>query len=165
MRQISRWIDRAAIHRASLRAIHESSAGLALALAGYGFCAGANASVIFNDNLKTSTINSATPAAPTSSSTNYDILSTKAATNSTINNGTGDLTLKLNSSTTSGFVEMEGLFSTDPTPFALVNPGDKIEYDVTFTDTASLLAGGTSSYVLFGLYNSEGGNFSRQRAQ
>ena len=133
--------------------------GSAMALAICGFSRNVKAAVIFSDNLTTSTLNVASPAAPTSTSTNYDVLSTKSATASAINNGTGDLTLKLNSATTSGFVEMEALFSTDPTPFALTNTGDTIEYDVTFKDTANLLAGGTSSGIYFGLYNSEGGTY------
>ena len=130
-----------------------------MALAICGFSRNAKAAVIFSDNLTASTLNVASPAAPTSSSTNYDVLSTKSATTSAINNGTGDLTLKLNSATTSGFVEMEALFSADPSPFALTNTGDTIEYDVTFKDTANLLAGGTSSGIFFGLYNSEGGTY------
>jgi hypothetical protein len=145
--------------RATRGVVMLAASGFALALAGYGFSGNANAAVIFSDNLTTSTVNASSPAAPTSSSTNYDVLSSKNATNSAINHGTGDLTLTLNAATTSGFVEIEALFSTDPTPFALANTGDTIEYDVTFKDTASLLAGGTGSGIFFGLYNSEGGSY------
>jgi fibronectin-binding autotransporter adhesin len=106
---------------------------------------------IFNDNLTTSTTNSGSTAAPTATSTNYDIASSKAATNSGINTP-GDLTLSLDTATTSGFSEAQALFTS--TPKTLVNPNDAIELDVTFKDTSSLLAGGASSSIVLGLFNS-----------
>jgi hypothetical protein len=115
--------------------------------------------VVFNDNFSGSSTVDSTNFAPTSNSTSYQVGSSKNATNSsvTLNSGGGTLTMELNSGTTSGFEEIQGLFSTDPTPFSLTNVGDKIEYDVTFTDTGGgLLSGGGSSNIMMGLFNSGG---------
>jgi hypothetical protein len=115
--------------------------------------------VVFNDNFSGSSTVDSTNFTPTSNSTSYQVGSSKNATNSsiTLNGGGGTLTGELNSATTSGFWEIQALFSADPTPFTLVNTGDKIEYDVTFTDTGGgLLSGGGSANIMMGLFNSSG---------
>jgi hypothetical protein len=136
------------------------AAGVAVsALTGLGLASSATAqSVSFNDTFGSSSLNSASQsypntATPTSTSTNYDIASSKTGTSSI---ASGDLKLGLSSATTSGFFEAQALFSTDPTPFSLANTGDTLEYDVTFKDTSNVLAGGTSSAIYIGLYNSGG---------
>jgi fibronectin-binding autotransporter adhesin len=129
-----------------------SSGGIQQTSLAIGASSVAPAVTDFNDKLTTSTINSASPAAPTSTSTNYDIAASKGATSSGINNGTGDLTVALDAATTSGFVEAQALFTS--TPQALTNTNDAIELNVTFKDTANLLAGGTGSSIVLGLFNS-----------
>jgi hypothetical protein len=98
---------------------------------------------IFTDTFNHgSTLNgTSTPGGtPTASSTSYDIASTKAA-NTGPAIASGDLTLKLNAATTSGFLEAQALFTS--TPFALNAVGDYINLTYTFTDTGgTLLAGG-----------------------
>jgi len=90
---------------------------------------------------------------PSASSTSYDIASTKNATACAI--APNDLTMKLNAATTSGFVEAQALFATNP--IALSTPGDYIDISVVFTNTGgSLLAGGTGSLLWIGLFNSGG---------
>jgi hypothetical protein len=110
---------------------------------------------VFNDTFNNgSTLDSATPSAPTANSTDYDIASTKGdITASTIN--PGDLTLKLNSATSSGYWQIEALFTS--TPVTLATVGDYIDLTYTFTDTGgTILAQGASSYIFTGLYNSGG---------
>jgi hypothetical protein len=89
---------------------------------------------------------------PTASFTSYDIASTKAATTNGIT--PGQFRLALNSGTTSGFVEAQALFTTNPV--SLNVPGDYIDIAVVFTNTTgTVLSGGTSSALWIGLYNSE----------
>lgn len=110
---------------------------------------------VFNDTFNNgSTLDSATPSAPTANSTDYDIASTKGdITASSIN--PGDLTLKLNSGTTSGYWQIEALFAG--TPVTLATVGDYIDLTYTFTDTGgTILANSSSSYIFTGLYNSGG---------
>jgi len=126
-------------------------------MGGFGLCGSAHAqSVSFNDTFTNgSTIDNASPAAPTSNSTNYTIASTKNATSSSINSN--DLKLSLTATTTSGFEELQALFVTaGSTAYSLVNTGDTIEYDVTFKDTSGGLLLSSGSQVLMGLYNSGG---------
>jgi hypothetical protein len=126
-----------------------------IAIAWLGLFNPARASTIFNDTFSSGSTIDGAISTPTSSSTSYEAASSKNASGSSIS--TGDLHLGLSSSTGSGFDEMEALFSTDPSPFSLVNVGDTIEYDVVFEDTnGGLLAGGTSSNVMLGLFNSGG---------
>ena len=102
---------------------------------------------------------------PTASFTSYDIASTKSATASTI--APGDFTLRLNTSTTAGWVESQALFTTNPV--ALSTVGDYIDISVVFTNTpqtnassanlpVSSLMVGTTSPIYVGLYDSGGGN-------
>ncbi len=110
------------------------------------------ADTVFSDNFSTSTMNSASPGAPTANSTDYAVLSTKNATGSSI--GANDLKLTM-PSTTSGFVQAQALFSSSPV--VLANTGDYILLTATFTATAGIIGGpGTGSYLGFGLYNSGG---------
>ena len=91
---------------------------------------------------------------PTASSTSYDIASTNAA-NTGPTNKAGLLRISLKAATGSGFVEAQALFTASPV--SLVTVGDYINLIYTFTNsTGSLLAGGTSSYLYNGLYNSGG---------
>ncbi len=122
----------------------------------------------FTDNFSSgSTTNgpSVPGGTPSVSYTSYDIASTKNATQSTI--APGDFTLKLNASTTAGWAEAQALFTTHPVVLSAV--GDFIDITVVFTNTpqtnatstnipvSSLLAGGTSSALWIGLFDS-GGN-------
>jgi fibronectin-binding autotransporter adhesin len=110
---------------------------------------------IFNDNFSNgSTINNGpnnntSALTVTSTSTNYDIASTKTTAGSTIAAGSLSVTL---GSTTSGVVEAQALFTNSPV--VLQNVGDQIQLQVVFTDAAGLLAAGNSSELYFGLYNS-----------
>jgi hypothetical protein len=69
----------------------------------------------------------------------------------------GGLQFGLSSGTTSGFVEGQALFiSPNSSAVTLATTGDYIDLTYTFTDTQNLLAGGTSSAIYTGLYNSGG---------
>jgi hypothetical protein len=109
----------------------------------------ANAAVIFSDNFATSTLNSATPAAPTASSTNYQVLSSKDATGSSISAGSLDLAM---ANTSSGFNEIQALFAT--APVTLSQTGHYIEAKATFS-VAGLNQLGNSSLNI-ALLNSGG---------
>lgn len=109
---------------------------------------------VFSDNFGNgSTLNgTSTPGGtPTASSTSYDIASSKAA-NTVPSIASGDFKIALNAATTSGFVEAQAVFTTTPVTLATVNDYMLLTY--TFTDTANLLAGGASSAIYTGLYNS-----------
>jgi hypothetical protein len=106
--------------------------------------------VVFNDNFtSTSTVNSASPASPTSTSTAYQLVSTKTWTPTPASTPT----LKYGiASTSSGTIEAQALFTT--TPITLATTGDSIEMTVTFTNTAGLQNGTANSTSMgFGLYN------------
>lgn len=112
---------------------------------------------VFTDNFSNgSTINGASTPGGTSTAsyTSYDIAASKdARTGPSITSG--KLTLKLNSGTTSGFIEAQARFAT--TPVALSSIGDFIGMAVVFTNSSgTVLAGGTSSFLIGGLYNSAG---------
>ncbi|MGD0464780.1 MAG: PEP-CTERM sorting domain-containing protein [Tepidisphaeraceae bacterium] len=108
--------------------------------------------VVFNDTLATSTLG--TGNAPTSSSTSYDVASSKQATASSITGG-GPLSLIM-VSTTSGINEAQALFTSSPV--TLTNVGDAVELTMTFTDTSDVLTStlSKSSAVYIGLYSSGG---------
>jgi hypothetical protein len=118
---------------------------LAKVLASY-----AMAGTILADNFSTSTLNSTTPAAPTATSTAYQLFSSKSW-NPTPAITANDLKFGIGS-TSSGHIEVQALFS--PTPIALTNVGDYLELTVTFTNTSGLFA--QSGHVGFGLYHSGG---------
>jgi hypothetical protein len=109
----------------------------------------ADAAIIFSDNFSTSTLNSATPAAPTASSTNYQVLSTKDATASSI--GAGSLNLVM-ANTSSGFNELQALFTNSPV--ALTQTGHYIEAKVGFTSAGLNQVGNSTLNV--SLLNSGG---------
>jgi autotransporter-associated beta strand protein len=108
-----------------------------------------NATVFFSDTFGSgSTLNSATPAAPTANSTAYQLSSSKTWV-PTPAISSGDLKFGIGT-TTSGGVEAQALFTT--TPVALVLDGDFIRLTVTFTNTAGIQ---TANCLLgFGLYDS-----------
>jgi hypothetical protein len=118
-----------------------------LALLGANLAEGAT---IFSDDFSTSTLNSATPAAPTATSTNYEVLSTKNATASSIASGSLQLNM---GNTSSGFAELEALFKSSPV--ALTQTGDYVQLTVHFVPTSVNLNGSTSTLNI-GLYNSHG---------
>lgn len=110
----------------------------------------ANAATILNDTFGTSTLNAASPAAPTATSTNYAVLSSGNATASSIASGS----LKLsNTNTSSRFVEMQALFASSPV--SLASSGDYVKLTINFT-TNGMINIGSGTFNL-GLYNS-GGN-------
>lgn len=106
------------------------------------------ATVFFNDTFNSgSTLNSLTPAAPTPNSTSYQLSSSKSW-NPTPSLTANDLKFGIGS-TTSGGIEVQALFTTNPVSLSL--PGDYIQLRVTFTNTVGLL---TANCLLgFGLYN------------
>src|SRR5262245_23008767 len=88
------------------------------------------AATVFSDNFATSSLNSFSPAAPTSNSTAYQLFSSKAWS-PTPGIAANDLKFGI-STTTSGHIEAQALFTT--TPVALTTVGDYIEMTVTFTN-------------------------------
>ena len=114
---------------------------------------GVRADTIFTDNFSNgSTINgpSVPGGSPAASSTSYDFASSKNSTTSTI--GPGLLSGKLSGNTTSGYWEAQALFTTNPV--VMVAPGDYVDMDIVFTNSAGTLWTGTASPVWAGLYNS-----------
>lgn len=109
----------------------------------------APAAIIFSDNFSASTLNSAAPVAPTASSTNYQVLSSKDATGSSIGAGSLDLAMV---NTSSGFAELQALFATSPV--ALTQTGHYIEAKVGFTGAGLNQAG--NSTINIALLNSGG---------
>lgn len=112
--------------------------------------------VIFSDGfVNGSTLNptAASPGSITTSSTAYEIVSSKTATASTV--GSGYLTLST-SQTSSGFTEAQAQFTT--APVALTAAGQYIEVYFTFKATNNVFnlnaANGTGPYI--GLFNSGG---------
>jgi hypothetical protein len=110
-------------------------------------------STVFSDDFQNgSTINGTSSAATvTSDSTSYDFDSTKTGSESISSSG---LEYQLSAGTTSGFVEAQAVFTSSPV--TLATAGDYIDLTYTFTDTANLLAGGSSSGIFNGLYKSGG---------
>jgi len=113
---------------------------------------GLGQTTVFNDNFSTGddTLNgTSTPGGTASDSyTSYDIGSTKTGQGTL---GTGSMELQLSSSTTSGFWEIQAIFSGSPVTLETV--GDYINMTYTFTDTANLAAGGSTSGIYQGLYD------------
>ena len=106
--------------------------------------------IFFNDTFGASTVDSATPAAPTKNSTSYEILSAKAWV-PTPNITGGNLTFGIGS-TSSGVIELQSLFAV--TPIRLEAAGDFVQLKVTFTNLAGIL--NQSGYWSFGLYDAGG---------
>ena len=116
---------------------------LLLVLALFTLPLASRADTVFSDTFSSSTMNSASPAAPTATTTDYAVLSGKNATGSSI--GASDLKLTM-LSTTSGFVEAQARFAT--TPLTLAATGDYIQLRATFTATAGILAGPGTGFLL-----------------
>jgi hypothetical protein len=110
----------------------------------------AHAATAFSDTFGMSTLNAATPAGPTTSSTNYAVLSSKNATGSSIAAGLLKVT---NVPTSSGLTEVQARFSASP--LALAAEGDFVELSTTFSPTGVMYAAGNGTFGA-GLYNSHG---------
>lgn len=96
------------------------------------------ATVFFSDTFGSgSTINSGSPADPTSTSTAYQMLSTKSQTPTPAINNPGDLLFGIGS-TSSGVMEVQALFATNP--IALVLPGDNLQLTIVFTNRSGILS-------------------------
>lgn len=108
----------------------------------------ADAAVVFNEGFSGSTVMAASPAAPTSNSTDYTVLSSKNASGSTL------LNLNLSSGTSSGFGEMQALFTAPPVTLAA---GGSITLQMTFQGTHLMdKSNGDSQTLNVGLFNSGG---------
>jgi hypothetical protein len=112
---------------------------------------------VFIDTFSSSTLNptATSPGTLNSSTTAYEIASTKNATTTSIAANT--LTLAT-SATTSGYTEAQALFTT--TPITLNSAGQYIELYCTFTGTNNVFNGaaGNNTQITLGLFNSGGGN-------
>lgn len=118
--------------------------------------------VAFDDSLANngSTLDSASqsysnPATPSSTSTNYDVASSKEAIGTPNSNLNPASPLELEMvSTSSGIAEVQAVFTSSPIQLSTI--GQSIELTVTFKNTAGLNQN-SSSAVYLGLYSS-GGN-------
>jgi len=107
--------------------------------------------VLFEEGFSGSTVMSASPAEPTSNTTDYAVLSSKNATGSSIGS---TLVLNLASGTSAGFAEMQALFTTNP---VTLGAGEWITLEMTFQGTLLLdKSDGTTQTLNVGLYNSGG---------
>ena len=106
---------------------------------------------VFSDDFSGSTLNSASPTAPTPTSTSYELISSKSW-NPTPMRSAGHLQFGI-APTSSGSLEVQARFAN---PVTLADVGDSISLRVTFTNSAGLLTG--SGTMGFGLYQS-GQNF------
>ena len=106
--------------------------------------------VIFNDTFGYSTLNSTTPANPDTNSTAYQMLSAKSWSGESISTNLLRIGMV---GTSSGTMECQALFTTNPV--ALTTNNDAIELRVTFTNTDGLLSA-ANGQLSFGLYNSGG---------
>lgn len=107
------------------------------------------AATFFSDTFSGgSTLNSTSPANPTATNTAYELISTKTWTPAP-SLAANDLRFSI-PATTSGSMEIEALFATNPV--ALAAPGDYIQLIVVFTNSSGLLT--EAGQLGFGLYNS-----------
>lgn len=134
------------------RALARRGGILAAAVAVVGMAsASASAAVVFQDTFGAgSSLNPASYPTPTSTSTGYTVASTK---NSTSSLASGDLKLAM-AATTSGIVQTQAKFPA----VSLAAAGDFVQMTTVFTATNNMLAGGTSSFLYQGLFNSGGFN-------
>ncbi len=107
---------------------------------------------LFADIFSGSTLNSVTPSLPASSTTSYEIISSKGW-NPAPFIGNGHLVFGIGA-TTSGSIEVQALFANSPVKLASI--GDSLVLTATFTNTSGLLT--QSGSLGFGLYRS-GQNF------
>lgn len=127
---------------------HQGS--FALVVASLAFAGVALAGPVLTDDFSASTLNSATPAAPTATATAYHLYSSKNwSPTPTI--AASDLKFGI-AATTSGHIEAQALFTA--TPITLTTVGDHLELTITFTNTTGLLT--QAGHIGFGLYNSGG---------
>lgn len=113
------------------------------------------ADIFFNDTFGSgSTLTNATPANPTVNSTAYQLLSARTWAGQSLT--ANDLRIGM-VATSSGILEVQALFSTNP--ITLTAGGDYIQMTVTFTNTAGLLTAANGT-LDFGLFNSGGLNGS-----
>jgi polygalacturonase len=103
---------------------------------------------IFNDSFTASSLNSASPSAPTTTGTSYQLISSKAW-NPTPSIAAGHLKFGI-AATGSGLIEVQALFTSSPVTLATI--GDTLSLAVTFTNTSGLFT--QTNYMGFGLYNS-----------
>jgi hypothetical protein len=108
-----------------------------------------HAASILTDTFGSSTMNAAAPAAPTATSTDYAVLSSKVATASSI--AAGHLITSI-PSTSSGLVEVQAKFAATPVQLAAV--GDYVQLSITFVPQSINTAG--SATLGGGLYVSGG---------
>jgi autotransporter-associated beta strand protein len=108
------------------------------------------AATFFADTFGTSTLTNATPGTPTTTKTDYELISTKAWSPAP-SIAPGHLIFGIAPST-AGTIEVQGLFASPAV--ALVSAGDYIQLSVTFTDTQGLLI--QTSPLGFGMYNAGG---------
>ncbi|MGC3959086.1 MAG: hypothetical protein QM813_14425 [Verrucomicrobiota bacterium] len=110
----------------------------------------AQATVFFSDTFGSgSTLNSATPAAPTASSASYQLVSSKSwVPTPTI--ASGNLKFGI-AATSAGHIEAQALFASSPV--SLVQVGDYVRLTVVFTNTAGMLTA-ANTFLGIGLYNS-----------
>ena len=117
----------------------------------------AGQSTLFEDNFNTGndslTASSVPGGIAPNSYTSYEIVSSRPD-NIYPAVGSGSLALGLNGGTLSGFWEAQAVFSS--TPITLESVDDYINLTYTFTDTASLLSGSTTSAIAAGLYDDGG---------
>jgi PEP-CTERM motif len=120
----------------------------------FGLLAGVNLgwsqTTVFSDDFSSSSLNSATPTAPTATSTSYETISTKALSTASI--AAGHLDLGFGTTSGNGY-EAQALFSTSPVTLATV--GDSLDLMVTFTVPGGLLSTNNGT-LSAGLYNSGG---------
>lgn len=110
----------------------------------------ATAATFFSDNFSAgSTLNNATPANPTTTSTAYQIIANKAWNPNPPTMVANDLKFGI-AATTSGYYQAQTLFANNPV--ALVLPGDYIQLTVVFTNTSGLLT--AAGQLGFGLFSS-----------
>jgi len=103
---------------------------------------------VFNDSFTASSLNSASPSAPTATSSSYQLISSKAW-NPTPSIAAGHLKFGI-AATGSGLIEVQALFTSSPVTLTTI--GDTLSLAVTFTNTSGLFT--QTNYMGFGLYNS-----------
>ena len=104
---------------------------------------------VFHTDFNSDSLNQASYT-PTSTTTAWNIASTKNATSSL---ASGDLALGI-PATTSGFVEAQTVFSNSN--YQLASTNDSITVTVQFTATNNVLTGGTGSQLFVGLFQGDG---------
>jgi len=110
-----------------------------------------SAATVFSEGFSGSTVSAGSPAAPTATSTDYAVLSSKNATGSSIGS-TLDLTIP---GTSAGFAEMQALFTSTPVN---LGAGGYINLQMVFRPTFLLdnNDGTRTQTINVGLYNSGG---------